>query len=275
MLEDEKYGITGDIHGNDVAFEEVVHDMEKHGITTDHIIVLGDIIDYNAHSNRCARLAAESGIRAVAGNHDIRIVGDRGEALPSDEHIQAYGLMGPWNLVAEICREYTEQTLSEDAAKYIANRPLMERFDHSVATHAGLLPGWNYFAYDNEPGFQDIVHANMLLMMWLRQQPGNEGVNVCFVAHSHRPGHVKENHFVPAYEGMELDVGDRNKIHTVDAGSAGQPRDGDKRASWLEYNATAGKIIFRRTAYDIDRIAAANMAAGLPAFVSARLYQGR
>ena len=274
MLEEEKYGIFGDIHGNDVALEQAVHEAEIHGIKTDHLIVLGDTIDYNAKSDRCARLVAESGARAILGNHCIRVVAEKGEAFPTDEHVQAYGMMGPWNDVAEVCKEYTIATLSKESARYLANLPLARRFDHSVATHAGLLPGWNYFTNDSDPGFMDLIHANMEIIRYLRKEPGNEGVNVCFVAHSHRPGHVKHGRFVPASEGTEIDVSDRDTLHIVDVGSIGQPRDGDKRSSWVEYNATKGILTFERTAYDIDRIAAANNAAGLPVSVSARLYQG-
>lgn len=274
MVEEEKYGIFGDIHANDVALEEAVHDAESRGIRTDHLIILGDTVDYNANSERCARLVAESGAKAILGNHGVRTAGRKGIGFSTRAHYAAFGTStARWNDDAEVCNDYTVETLSDDSARYLANLPLALRFDHSVATHAGLLPGWNYFNQNPGDGFNAMLAANMAMMMYLRQQPGNEGVNVCFVAHSHTPGYVQNGVFIPATEGTELDVSDRNVLHDVDAGSVGQPRDGDPRASWLEYD-PKGIITFRRTAYDIDKIAAANIAAGLPDAVSERLFQG-
>jgi len=269
------YGVASDFHGNDVALEETVHAMEEEGIKTENIIILGDTIDYNAHSERCTRLVAESKVKVVAGNHCIRIAGEKGASLPSREHYVAFGMTGQWNSIAEVCKAYTVATISNESAQYLANLPLSLRFDHSVATHAGLTRGWNYFNRDHDEGFAELVKENMAILTELRKQPGNEGVNTFFFGHSHTAGYLKDGKFVPAFEGMTLDVGDRNQLYGVDAGSAGQPRDGDERSSWLRYDSDIGIITFKRTGYDIGRIAAANDAAGLPAFVSARLYQGK
>ena len=50
----------------------------------------------------------------------------------------------------------------------------------------------------------------------------------------------------------------------INPGSVGQPRDGDPRAAWLELDTEARTARFHRVAYDIDRAAAAILAAGLP-----------
>jgi len=268
-----KYGIIGDIHGNDVALEEVVHDTEDHGVKTENLIVLGDTVDYNAKSERCTRLVAESGAQVILGNHGIRTAARKGIGFNTKEHYVAFGMTGRWNDLAEACNDYTVETISEESAKYLASLPLSKRFDHSVATHAGLLPGWNYFTNDMDSGFEDMLNANMAMLKKIREQE-QKAVNVCFVSHSHVPGFVENGIFYQACEGTILNVSNRNKLHVVDSGSVGQPRDGDSRSSWLLYDSDSGIITFMRTEYDIGKMAYANIAAGLPDKVSERLFAG-
>ena len=61
----------------------------------------------------------------------------------------------------------------------------------------------------------------------------------------------------------------------LNPGSVGQPRDGDPRAAWLELDTESWTARFHRVAYDIDRAAAAIVAAGLPKRLAERLYVGQ
>jgi putative phosphoesterase len=60
----------------------------------------------------------------------------------------------------------------------------------------------------------------------------------------------------------------------VNPGSVGQPRDGDPRASLTIYDHRLRRFEVKRLAYDIDRVAEAMRASGLPSFLSMRLYSG-
>ena len=60
----------------------------------------------------------------------------------------------------------------------------------------------------------------------------------------------------------------------LNPGSVGQPRDGDPRASYLILDPDAGAASWHRVAYDIDAVAAAMSAAGLPARLADRLSYG-
>jgi putative phosphoesterase len=60
----------------------------------------------------------------------------------------------------------------------------------------------------------------------------------------------------------------------VNPGSVGQPRDGDPRASLTIYDHRLRRFEVKRLAYDIDRMAEAMRASGLPSFLSMRLYSG-
>jgi len=60
----------------------------------------------------------------------------------------------------------------------------------------------------------------------------------------------------------------------VNAGSVGQPRDGDPRACYVIYDADARTVEFVRLEYDVDAAAAKIREAGLPEMLADRLYQG-
>ena len=66
-----------------------------------------------------------------------------------------------------------------------------------------------------------------------------------------------------------LDIGT-----VINPGSVGQPRDGDPRASFAIYDHRLRRFEVKRLAYDIDEMAEAMRASGLPSFLSMRLYSG-
>lgn len=61
----------------------------------------------------------------------------------------------------------------------------------------------------------------------------------------------------------------------VNPGSVGQPRDGDPRAAYAVVDLDRLSVDLERVEYDIDRTASAARAAGLPASLASRLYDGR
>lgn len=60
----------------------------------------------------------------------------------------------------------------------------------------------------------------------------------------------------------------------VNPGSVGQPRDGDRRASYLLYDERQMHFQLRRVEYPVQEAAKAITAAGLPDFLGARLSSG-
>ena len=61
----------------------------------------------------------------------------------------------------------------------------------------------------------------------------------------------------------------------MNPGSVGQPRDGDPRAAYGVLDLDSMAVDERRVAYDVERVERAIEAAGLPAALGARLYEGR
>jgi diadenosine tetraphosphatase ApaH/serine/threonine PP2A family protein phosphatase len=61
----------------------------------------------------------------------------------------------------------------------------------------------------------------------------------------------------------------------INAGSVGQPRDGNPRACGIVLDTDRGTITFHRIAYDVSAVQRKIRAAGLPAFLADRLDIGR
>jgi diadenosine tetraphosphatase ApaH/serine/threonine PP2A family protein phosphatase len=68
---------------------------------------------------------------------------------------------------------------------------------------------------------------------------------------------------------------DRVKKYIINAGSIGQPRDGDPRASYVMYDDRSGSVRIRRIPYNIDRAQDKIIKAGLPRYLAHRLQEGR
>ncbi len=276
-----KLGIGSDVHSNWPALEAVVADMKSKGV--DQIIFLGDLVGYNAHPEKCVRYVAEHGIRAIAGNHCVAVLKEK-ERAPANrvqEAAMASISVECFNKHAMTGLDHSILTLSDESVDFLSKLPFLERFNHSVGAHTTYDPedpfdyGF-YFARDDKTiMFGPKVQNTFAAMDELAQTPGNEGLNTCFVGHSHSAGFVAGNPvFANAQEGYELHVGNRKRKTIVDVGSVGQPRDCNPRASWVEYDLDKEVIIFRRTPYDIDKVADDNHVAGLPKFLSSRLYDG-
>jgi diadenosine tetraphosphatase ApaH/serine/threonine PP2A family protein phosphatase len=68
---------------------------------------------------------------------------------------------------------------------------------------------------------------------------------------------------------------ERGKKYFLNAGSVGQPRDQDWRASYILYTLDTHKIVWRRLPYDIEKAQAKIRESGLPARLADRLAEGR
>jgi diadenosine tetraphosphatase ApaH/serine/threonine PP2A family protein phosphatase len=68
---------------------------------------------------------------------------------------------------------------------------------------------------------------------------------------------------------------DENLNMIVNAGSVGQPRDENNKASFAVFDSDARQVNIIRVPYDIEAAANKIRAASLPEILAARLYQGK
>jgi diadenosine tetraphosphatase ApaH/serine/threonine PP2A family protein phosphatase len=101
---------------------------------------------------------------------------------------------------------------------------------------------------------------------------------LCLVGHTHIPGafvrsrngHIRAQDLV-AESPVRLAATSR---YIVNAGSVGQPRDGDPRAAYMIYDDEGRSITLHRVEYAVAATQAKMRARGLPALLSRRLAAG-
>ena len=269
--------ILSDIHANLEALDAVLADAATQG-GYHAVWCLGDLVGYGADpAPVIARLRTlplsdrsnAGSIIAIAGNHDHAVTGQLNPDL--------------FNAAARAAALWTTQQLTTDELKYLAALPQIAQAGNFTMAHGSL----------RDP-----------ILEYLISEPAARGTFArlttpfCLVGHSHYP--------LIWHEGNNADAADTDNgrpfvdlldptqpLHLdtrqrliINPGSVGQPRDGDRRASYLLFddtvaadadgsNSGAGVIYHHRVEYDIATAQAKIRRAGLPESLAARLADGR
>jgi diadenosine tetraphosphatase ApaH/serine/threonine PP2A family protein phosphatase len=239
-----RYAILSDIHSNLEALEAVERDMD--GLSIDAVLSTGDIVGYGADPVECVRRIRALRPRIVAGNHDWAVAG----TLSLDF----------FNPYAREAIEWTQRALDDDAIDWLRRLPLQDRFEDITLVHSTLASpeSFDYLltAYD--------AHLSLEVL----ETP------VCFVGHSHVPVTFARN------GGLSFSFASKIRIEPdaraiVNAGSVGQPRDGNPHASYGVYDSAAGVVEVRRVPYDVPAASRKILQAGLPSLLAERLWLGK
>jgi predicted phosphodiesterase len=96
---------------------------------------------------------------------------------------------------------------------------------------------------------------------------------MAFFGHTHVPGIFVQGggEVLLSEEGIKIPV---DKKVFINAGSIGQPRDGDWRAAYMIHDEEEGGLWLRRLEYDVEGAREAVINAGLPEKLANRLFQG-
>jgi predicted phosphodiesterase len=242
-----KVAVVSDIHGNRHAFEAVLEAVAASD--ADELWCLGDIVGYGAEPDACVELARTHAAICLAGNHDLGVRGD----LPLEQFSRGAALAAEW----------TRQTISEDAMAYLQGLEPSNTDEQVGLYHASPRdPVWEYVLSP--------LQAELCLDV--------QEHRICLIGHSHVALSFWRAAGQPATgttrgdgEGLELDSGE----WLINPGSVGQPRDGDPRAAWLEFDDEAWTAVYRRVEYDIAGAGAAIRAARLPDSLAERLQYGQ
>jgi predicted phosphodiesterase len=239
-----------DIHANLPALESVLAAIDAAQI--DEIWCLGDVIGYGAEPDECADLVRERCAVCLVGNHDLAVLGALDIGSFSEAAAEAVAWTGD---------HVAERTL----AMLRELEPAAER-EGIALFHASPRDAiWEYVlsAEQAEAGL-DALDARIALI-------GHSHVSLFFTRPTGgEPG--EEIRGAQSSDGTLLDLATGQWL--VNPGSVGQPRDGDPRAAWLEFDTEAPSVRFHRVEYDIERAAAAICAAGLPRRLADRLHVG-
>lgn len=239
-----KIALFGDIHANWEALETVLADADEQGCGS--YVCLGDVVGYNADPARCLEKVQEMGCPVVKGNHDEDAGG---------EH--SLEMMNP---TAAEALQWTRDQLTAEQREWLARMRMVRQVEDFTIVHSTLdQPNvWNYVTnkFDAMSNFS------------------YQFTQVCFHGHTHVPRVFVRGSRVQEVqpESVAIEAGMK---YFINAGSVGQPRDGDWRASYCIYDTDAKVVSFRRLEYDIETTQQKIIDAGLPRPLAERLKNGR
>jgi putative phosphoesterase len=231
-----RIAVISDIHSNLPALERVLAAAEAE--KADKIVCLGDIVGYGPFPNECVNLVRQRCSTVVRGNHDAGAVGLLSTELFTDSGRAAI--------------EWTRDRLTPENQEFLRETPIFVVADDITLTHAtpDRPESWNYVATwkDAEAVFPHFPTP------------------LCFIGHTHVPAMICADGTVNDYRpGLR---------HLINAGSVGQPRDGNPKASFVLLDTINGTVEILRVDYPVATTAAAIRDAGLPDFLARRLSLG-
>lgn len=240
-----RFAILGDIHANIEALTEVLKDCEREKVT--HYACLGDVVGYGPNPRECLAIVRDQ-LKAptVKGNHD---------ELCSNE-----GNLSGFNPNAAAAVEWTRQQLTAEDKDWLAKLPYTKSVESFTIVHATLdTPArWGY-VFDRLAASTSFSYQT---------------TPICFCGHTHVPIAFIRDAAIKGGQYTRLRV-ESGKKYFVNAGSIGQPRDGNPKAAYVLYDMEENLIILKRLDYDIATTQKKIMDAGLPARLAERLAVGR
>jgi predicted phosphodiesterase len=239
-----RYAVIADVHGNLEALEAVLKKLKEESF--DALLFLGDSVGYGPNPNECVEVLKKKAQVLLAGNHDRAVVG-----LADTKFFNPH---------AKTAIEWTQEVLQDKNKKFLASLSIEKHLkdDDLCLVHSTpkepeewhyLISSWD--AYINFNFFSE---------------------KICLIGHSHVPAIIEE----PS-EGKINIFHIRAKIkedcrYIINAGSVGQPRDGDPRAAYVILTENSAEI--KRVPYDILLTQKKMRDTGLPAYLINRLPKG-
>jgi predicted phosphodiesterase len=238
--------VISDVHANQVALEAVLADAGK----VDEVWCLGDVVGYGPRPNQCIeRLATLPKLTCMMGNHDYAAVNEMSlETFNSD---------------ARKALIWQRQALNTASMNFLRQLPTkaVERGDVTLAHGSPRDSIWEYI-------------MNSLVA---RLNLDHFETSWCMVGHSHFQAvfqfHAEEDDLT-----IEVPKPDtKYKLFEraiLNPGSVGQPRDRDPRSAYAIFRPKEKTWEPRRAEYDIPKVQAQILEAGLPPRHAERLAGG-
>jgi diadenosine tetraphosphatase ApaH/serine/threonine PP2A family protein phosphatase len=244
-----RIALMTDIHSNREALSACLAHAASHRV--DRYVFLGDYVGYGADPTwvvDTVMAMVEAGAVAVLGNHDAAV-------RSTDERM---------NDVASEAIAWTRTQLSPAHADFLSDLPLVIEEGARLYVHASAhAPAeWPYVG--------DLYAASRSLMATTAQ--------ATFCGHTHVPAlfHMSMTGKFAGFEPVDrVDIPlTRQRRWLAVIGAVGQPRDRNPAACYAVIDDERDMLTYFRVPYDIDAAAQKIRAAGLPAILAQRLYQG-
>ncbi len=235
--------IISDIHGNLEALRKVLELLK--GFDSP-IVCLGDIVGYGANPNECIRLIKDRQIKSVMGNHDAA----------------AIGLMDlNWfNPTAKQAIKWTANKLTAESKSFLESQKKSIKIGGAFLVHGSPMNPITEYV-------NNISVANDCFE-FIEE-------DITLVGHTHVPlsfaynrDQIKVEHYI---DGGKFTINGRCILNP---GSVGQPRDGNKMASFAVIDFKVKEFTVYRTHYDVNLASRKILDSGLPEFLASRILNG-
>jgi len=242
-----KLALISDIHANLEALQATLDDIAWRG--ADRIVCLGDIVGYNTKPAECIALIRHADALCIAGNHDLAVCG---RITTKD-----------FGSTAARAVAWTRDRLSQSDLHFLGSLPLKANIGGQViAVHGALHPQIDCatIRLDNDERRMQSFRA-------LIADPS--GARLCAFGHTHRAGIYELRHGRAARQPERNFRLRDDAYYLINPGTVGQPRGGDRRASYMVLDLEHRTLTLHRVTYDAAAPLAATRKAGLaPAFAS-------
>lgn len=236
------YAIISDLHANLEATEACFREIDK--INPDRIICLGDLVDYCAQPNEV--------IEIVRSRCDVILMGNHDEAQID------YFIADGFSDNARVSSIHTRAVLKPEHREFIKSLKHKHSEENILFVHGSPdNPSEYEYILDNysaRVNFRAFTEA------------------ICFHGHSHYPLIFEEKKF--GVKVVKPDDVKKGRRYIINAGSVGQPRDGDPRLAFGVFDTEKFKFKLVRLEYDIESASKKIIAEGLPVRLAERLFMG-
>lgn len=240
-----RFAVISDVHSNLEALTTVMKEIES--LKAERVLFLGDAVGYGPNPEECVQLLKDTAEVMIAGNHDWAVVG-----LTPVEYFNDY---------ARKAIEWTSLVITAETKDLLRSlqpsRSLPREGVYLCHGSPKDPEAWNYVIT-----LQDAERAFY-----------NFDERLCLIGHSHVPFIVEmteDRNLIVHSDRARMREGSR---YLVNAGSVGQPRDGDPRASMVIIEDDLIEI--KRLEYDFRPTQTKMLRQGLPEYLAQRLEFGR
>ena len=237
-----RVGLLSDIHANLVALEAVLEALGH----VDALWVTGDTVGYGPDPSDVLALLRERQALLVQGNHDRGVATGEGLDFFHERAAVAARMHRGW--------------LAAEDRDLLASLPLITTVGRFTLCHGSLRdPLWEYVTSTAAAAATIERCATPFACC------GHTHVPALYVAEGDRTRAIRPTPGTPYVLGARC---------LANAGSVGQPRDGDPRAAYVVLDTDAGTAAFYRAPYRIDETQRRIRARGLPEMFAERLAFG-
>jgi diadenosine tetraphosphatase ApaH/serine/threonine PP2A family protein phosphatase len=221
--------IFSDVHANWEALQAVLQDAAGQGAT--ELYCLGDLVGYGPDPLACVDLLIDLQPTVVLrGNHDDAIL-----HTPQGFHRAAERALR-WTRDQLAVNDAPDEALRRRS--FLAGLPLKHQEGGLLFVHGSPRDPLDEYVFPEHAGDE----AKMGVLFWLVQR-------CCFMGHTHVPGIFLEGEGFYCPDDLDGSFRLRDRKVLCNVGAVGQPRDADKRASYVLLD--GDNITFRRVEYDI------------------------